>query len=455
MITIKLPYNSTDKFYSKLFDLRRQYSICVRFIYNRLIDEKIDTKELYQYCKSTINNIPDMNSFFLLSAINEAKQLYKRFGTKDETKHIIFGGRSNLSRYNRGKINKETYKNNKLLPFNILADELKNGNRHFKLNIINENFIEFKLNAKEHFILHLPKLRPNIRKQLYKLQNLNEGKQGDKGYGYSIKLTEKYIYISFDEFKNEIINQYQENRYLGIDMNPDNIGISICEYINNENKIIHTQQFNFSEIIDKTFNLNKASNHTDSKYWNNKLNFEIYQISKKISNLSSQYNCKYIFIEELKFDQKKQRIKKTIKSKNFNRLTKNSWKRNKFIENLEKRCNINNQKLIKVNASYSSIIGNLQYDYVDSINASIEIARRGYECRILRNRDKYHPAVKLKDTILHQWKEMGSVIPGNWKDVYSKIKNMGIKYRVSLRECSRSVFSMDNTRSRVNVYLFE
>ena len=452
MITIKLPYKSTDKFYSKLLILRRQYSICVRYCYNRLVDNKLTQSEIYHNCLS-LNNISDMNGFIILSAITEAKALYKRYKENDNKFNIIFGGKYNLYQRLKNKITKEQYKENRLLPFSIVGDALKKGNRHFELNIIDENFIEFKLNKKDHYILHLPdNICNNYKQLLYKLQQLNDLKQNQKGYCYSIKLDDKYIYISFEEFKVENKLNLLENRYIGIDLNPTNIGISVCENINNEIKIIDTKLYDFNNIINKIYQLKYKSSDKRLQYLNNKLNYELYQISKSISNLSKHYHCKYIFVEDLQFKPKNKQ------SKQFNILTKNLWKRNKFISNLTKRCNINNQQLIEVNPAYSSFIGNLQYDYVDSINASIEIGRRGYEYKILKQKDKFYPAIRLKNLLEHQWKETADKIFGSWKKIYQYIKNFKIRYRVSLEDAISlhryKVFSLGNIKSLIYCYNF-
>ena len=63
---------------------------------------------------------------------------------------------------------------------------------------------------------------------MFKLQQLNEVKQNQKGYTFSIRIDLTNIYISFEEFKQESI-KLNENRYLGIDLNPDTIGISVLE----------------------------------------------------------------------------------------------------------------------------------------------------------------------------------------------------------------------------------
>ena len=250
-------------------------------------------------------------------------------------------------------------------------------------------------------------------------------------------MDDKFICISFDEIKHEIINLKSE-RYIGIDLNPTNIGISVCS--GDKYNIINTFTFEFSEIINKIKKVKKSSDAKENKYLNNKLNYEILGISKKISDISKHYQCKFIFIEDLDF-----------KGKNEfwnNRLLKNLWKRNIFIQNLEKRCSINGQKLFKVNPAYSSFVGNCMYEYVDSINASLEIGSRGYEY-IIKKSKQFYPTFCLKESLKHQWKEMNNDMTDNWKGLYDLVKNMKLSYRVSLKDIK---MDFDVFRQKVRMY---
>jgi len=286
----------------------------------------------------------------------------------------------------------------------IYGEKANKGNRKFNLDIINNQQIIFKNTRNEHFTLEIPKLHKNYKNILYKLQELNE----NEGYTYQIKLTDKFIYFSFEPIKE--LSTLINNIYMGIDLNPEFIGVSI----KNTDEVIYTQCFSIVKII---------SGIKQHKDLNNKLSHEILEISKLISHLSKQYKCKFIFIEDLKF-------KDSNKGKLFNRLTKNLWKRNIFINNLEKRCHIIGQILFKINPVYSSIIGNCMYNYVDPINASLEIARRGYNVIILKNK-QFYPSFWLKDSLKHQWKEMVKEIPDKWSELFVLIKNLKLRYRVS------------------------
>jgi len=432
MKTIKLPYKSSKD----LTSIIKQYSSIVRYGYNRFLEG--NTEKEIRYLTKSLNNINDLNSWLVQCAIKDAKVVHKRF--KDEK--VIFGGKKNFILRCRNKISKEEYQLKRLIPVNIQGEELKQGNRSFKLDVIENNQIIFKLNRNEHIRLELPNLRNNIKNELFKLQQLNEVKTSKKGYTYSIKLDLKYIYISFEEFKNERCKNLNENRYLGIDLNPDTIGVSILDNGN----VIHAQEFSLCPIFNKILNEKLSSDSNKMKYFQNKLRFETYEISKSIANLAKQFNCKSVFVEDLHFKGHSSKIKIS------NRKNKNLWKRELFLNNLTKRLNIEGIKLYLVNPVYSSFIGNLQYDYTDPINASIEIARRGYEYRIKKNKKGFYPTLLVK----HQWKEMTAKF-NNWKEFFLVLKNLKLKYRVSLNEClcKFNVFKQNSShKSMVLNYVF-
>lgn len=401
MITLKIPYKSSDEFKLFLNNLRREYSLLVRYSYNRL-KEGMSEKDIRVLHKS-LNNIDNIDAWTRQCSINEAKQILN----KHAEGKVIFGGKSNMVRYLKGLISKEKYKESRLLPLNIFGEKANGGNRKFKLDLFNDKII-YKHSRKDHFELEIPKLRGSY-KQLY---NLMENTRT-----YSVKLTDKHLLISFEEVK-EII-ELNKQRYLGIDLNPEYIGISIKE----DDKIIHTKLYSVRKLTDKIINLSVKSSDPKFKKLNNKLNHEILEISKDISNLSKEFQCKFIFIEDLSF--------KGNSNKYSNRKNKNLWKREIFINNLQKRCSINGQKLYKVNPVYSSFIGNLQWNFDDPINASLEIGRRGFEC-IIKKTKKFYPELKLKEVLISQWKDKINIDNfKTWKDLFGFIKNLELRYRVS------------------------
>jgi predicted transposase len=433
MKTIKLPYNS-DK---NLLNISKQYSNVVRYSYNRFLDGNTE-KEIRLLVK-LLNNVNLLNSWLIQCAILDAKALHKKF----ENKKLIFGGKLNFINRLKNKITKSEFDIKRLSTVSIQGEKLDRGNRSFKLDIIDNNQIIFKLNKNEHITLKLPKLRNNIKKELHKLQILNEIKSKQIGYTYTIKFDLKNLYISFDEFK-EPETKLNKNRILGIDMNPDTIGVSILDSGN----VIYTQEFSLKPIFNKIFDNKLDSNSDKMKYYQNKLKFETFEISKSIANLAKHYNCSLVSIEQLQFKQKVDQKYNNI----GNRKNKNLWKKELFVSNLIKRLNIYNINVHKVLPAYSSFVGNLQHDYTDAVNASIEIARRGYVYKILGDTQGFYPNFLVK----HQWKEMITKVK-NWKEFFSEIKNLKLKYRVSLDEVKYSykVFQQNSTeKSMVLNYVF-
>ena len=430
MKTIKLPYKTTED----LTSILKQYSNVVRYSYNRFLEGKTE-RDIRELSKS-LNSIDLLNSWLIQCGIKDGKAIQTRF----KNEKVIFGGKHNLIKRSKNKISKEEYQLKRLCPINIQGEELKQGNRSFKLDIIENNQIIFKLSKNKHIELKLPNLRNNIKKDLFKLQQLNEVKQNQKGYTFSIRIDLTNIYISFEEFKQESI-KLNENRYLGIDLNPDTIGISVLD----DGKIIHTQEFSLKPIFNKILNEKLSSNSDRMKYFQNKLKFETFEISKSISLIAKQFNCKSVFIEDLHF-----KGSSTIKISN--RKNKNLWKRELFINNLTKRLNILRIRLYSINPAYSSFIGNLMYDYTDAVNASIEIARRGFEYRIKKNKTGFYPNLLVK----HQWKEMATKFT-DWKKFFIEVKNLKLKYRVSLNDCLHefNVFQQNSShKSMVLNYVF-
>lgn len=391
MITIKLPYNSEKDFN----DLQRQYTILVKSCYNKL-DKEVSNKDIILYIK-TLNNIDDLDSRFVENALIDAKSLQK-------DNKIIFN-RTNFFKRLKNKISKETFKENKYLPLVNYGETKQKGNRKFQLDLDNNKNI-FKLNRNNHYDIILPQLKPNLYKQLRLVQDLME----ENKISISFKLNKTHIFISYEEIKQESID-YKDNRILGLDLNPNNIGISILEFKNNDYTILH-----------KSF----ISLYENNKSHKNKKNYEIIMISKQLINLMKSYHVGNIAIEDLTMNGKDHN-----KGKRYNKLVNNTWNRILFVNNLVKRCKINNIKVYKVNPAYTSVIGNLMYDYFDPINASIEVARRGYLFNKMYIKNSFYPKFNLKDP-WNQWKKEIGLLIEDWKDFYKYIKTLEMKYRVPI-----------------------
>ena len=449
--TIKLPIQNPSKsFLEKIFLLQRKYSCLVRTAYNR-VGEGFSNKQIRQSFKE-MNNVQDLGCVFKESALKQAKSIIESKNRLESDSIVLFGGKYSFKQRARKMISKEQYKERRMFSISSVGEAQYEGNRYFSLDIISNNRIIFKPRASEKYFLSLPKLRKNMKDSLYSLERL----ANEKNIPITYSLNKGFIFISYDEafLKKETTNYPKNNRILGIDLNPDNIGISILEFEKDSSfKILATDLFEFKALLKKS---NKESSNKLSKYLHNKLEFETYQICKKIIAFAKSFNCSSIVVEDLNIKNKNLK-----KGKHINRKNNNQWLRSKVVSNLKKRAILENIEIIEVNPAYSSFIGNLQYDSVDSINASIEIARRAF---LKYNKDSFYPEFSVKQTfpqsILHLWKETGIGQLSKklaWKEAYGYFtKNPKLKYRVTLEEARppTSVFSLNSIKSRVVLYSF-
>ena len=345
----------------------RQYSSVQHFVYNRIQEGKLQ-KDIKQQLKQ-LNNVDLLDSWFIQCSFYDIPK-------KDK---VIFGGKKNYFQRLKNNITKEQFKQKRLSAIYSIGEVVNKsvkGNRKFHIEQDLEN-ITFKPNKSTKINLQLIGL--NKRKQI--LSKLYQ-KQERKEIKIAYKLDLDYIYIIFEE--TDIYNyetKFIKNRVLSLDLNPNYIGWSIVNWKSeSEFDVVKSGIYSIKKLNDKDFNLkNKgySSESNERKYISNKRNFETIQIVKNLINKAIYYKCQLISIEDLN-------IKSSDKvfGKRFNKLVNNSWCRNTFVNNLIKRCNIFNIKLLKVKPEYSSFIGNFLYrslNLPDMVLASIEIGRRGYE----------------------------------------------------------------------------
>ena len=367
MQVLKIKYQTDDQSLHIIQDYMKQYSSAQHFVYNRIQDNK-SQKDIKQQVKQ-LNNVNLLDSWFVQCIFYDIPKKQK----------IIFGGKKNYFQRLKNNISKEQFKLKRLSPIYSIGEVVNKsvkGNRKFHIEQDLENIL-FKPNKLTKINLQLIGL--NKRKQI--LSKLYQ-KQERKEIKIAYKLDLEYIYIIFEE--TDIYNyetKFIKNRVLALDLNPNYIGWSIVDWKSEaEFNVIKSGDYSIKKLNDKAFNLKNKGYHSASKerkYISDKKNFETIQIVKNLINKSIYYKCQLISIEDLNIKTSDKEL-----GKHFNKLVNNSWCRNIFINNLTKRCNIHNIKLLKVKSEYSSFIGNFLYRHLnlpDMVLASIEIGRRGYE----------------------------------------------------------------------------
>ena len=430
MQTLKIPYQTTQENLNFIKEYQKQYSSCLHFMYNRVKDGYSETEIKHLQ----INNIELLDAWFKQSCVKEATQIYAK------SSKVIFGGKKNYFNRLKGNISKEQFKENRLSALYSIGTRSNKGiagNQKFHLEQ-NLNLI-FKPNRKTKIELQLKYHNKHLLKLLY----LN---QETRKFSLTYKLDQKFVYITFDEtqMNKQIYLEQIKNRVLALDLNPNYIGWSIVDWKSeNQFNVIKSGIYSIKKLNDKDFDLKNKHYSSDSKeriYLNNKRNYETLQIAKNIINKAIYYKCQIVSIEDLKINSDDKN-----KGKKFNKLVNNLWNRNALVNNLQKRCNIFNIKLLKVKPEYSSFIGNFLYrslNLPDMILASIELGRRAYEYYnqyISRTKEIkkniIQPDIKLFNNLVIKSLEEFNIQREQFKDlveIYYFLKKSKCKYRLSI-----------------------
>ncbi len=424
-ISFKISYEDSNH---SIKNDERIYSSIVRYSLERFYENK-DQTSIRRDCVSKFN----LTSYLITCAVKEAYGIYKRF--KEQEKKVVFG---DFKRYLKGLISKDDYKKSKNRGVYSEGDYMHYGNQLFQIDIENYSVV-YKRKRNEHIVLNLCEKLSDKRKIILELLYLT---MRNKQSPVSFRIKNDNLYITYDETVIESFKKFKElksNRILGIDLNPNYIGLSVLEFNDkDEFKIIHKRVYDLSELNDN------AST--------NKVRYEIQQIDNEILKLCKHFRVSKLCVEDLKF-------KKNNKfwNKKLNRLCKNKFRYCQIKNHLQTLCNVYGVEFIEVNAAYSSFVGNFIYGgetTPDMIAASIELARRGY--KKFQKEWFYPPMVTLervKEVLRNQWKKELKLSFNSWIGLFNQIKKLELKYRFQL-DGSMAVFSKFFYKKKLNLYSF-
>ena len=462
MITLKLKYSCEDSCDQDLIlKYMKQYTHVFRVAYNKLYNqEKVKQVDLLK-----LNHIDLLDSWWIASAMIDAKMLYNRF----KTKKIIFGGKKNFLKRCKHQIDKETFNLNRLSGLSSIGEKKSgtksvHGNRKFKLTTDLKQ-VTLKLKDKK---INLNLIGNYSKNLLYKLSQVYKHQISDDT-PLTYKIDTNYIYITFDEstvLSSKLNLTYvTTNRVLSLDLNPNYIGWSITDWkSSSEFNVIKSGVYSFKNITDKIQDLKGKGFNSESeirKHLNNKLEYETYQVVKNIIKKAIYYKVQLIGIEDLSI-----KSKNLSKGRYLNGLINNKWLRNKFSTCLEKYCNIYGFKFQKVKPEYSSFIGNFLFrslNLPDMVLSSIEIGRRTYEFynqyitklnKIQKNiiqpnlKDFNSLCIKSLEEFNMQNTEFKDL-----KDLYYIFKNSKLTYRVPIPS-NVQVFRFNSIKSAISIIYY-
>ena len=457
MLTLKLKYNCEDSYVQDLIlEYMNQYTHVFRVAYNKLYNqEKIKQIDLFK-----LNHIDLLDSWWIASAMIDAKMLYNRF----KTQKIIFGGKQNFLKRCKHQIDKETFNLNRLNGLSSIGEKKSgtksvHGNRKFKLTT-DLKYVTLKLKNKKVKLNLIGNYSKNL---LYKLSQVYKHQISDNT-PLTYKIDTNYIYITFDEtivLSSNLNSKQITNRVLSLDLNPNYIGWSITDWKSSSDfNVIKSGVYIFKNLTDKIQDLKGKGFSSESeirKHLNNKLEYETYQVVKSLIKKAIYYKVQLVGIEDL-----------SIKGKNLgkgsylNGLVNNNWLRNKFSTCLEKYCNIYGFKFLKVKPEYSSFIGNFLFrslNLPDMVLSSHEIGRRTYEFynqyisklnKIQKN--IIQPNLKDFNSLYIKSQEEFNIQNTEFKDLkdlYYIFKNSKLTYRVPIQS-NVQVFRFNSIKSAIS-----
>jgi hypothetical protein len=407
MKTVKLKISNNPD----VLDDMRIFSSMGRIAFNRFQDGYSE-KQITEY----LNTRFVANCWVIRSAIKEAHALFDVQGQR----HIVFGGKWNLKQYLKGLITKEQFKHKRLMPLCSIGEYQFKGNRLIDFDLPS-NRIAYKPSRGVCKEIRFCPVKKKLANELAKVQEL----ASQKKMPVTVKFTDKHLYLTYDEslIYHEVYKDLKHNRVLGIDMNPNYIGVSVIEFdTNDEFRVLHKEVYDLTVLTKPS---GESTQHKKFKYYTNKLKHETLAIAHKINRLVDYWKCSKLSIEDLT-------IKPSDKQKGtaFNRLCNNKWERQLFVNKLKMLAGIHRYELVEVNPAYSSIVGNFAYggpNTPDMVASSIEIARRAYK---KFEKGWFYPKFNVERTD-EQWKQTLSGVK-TWKDLFRKVKEAKFKYRFLL-----------------------
>ena len=379
--------------------------------YNRLQEgcSENDTRKKLQ-------SIFGVNCWLASSSVKEAHGLLNG----NNGKKVLFGGKWNLKQYLKGLITKEQFKQKRQRPLCSIGESIYKGNRLFAFDLSN-NLVVYKPTRGVRKEIRFCPVKKKLANELAKVQEF----ASQKKMPITVKFTDKHLFLTYDEslIYNEAYKGLKHNRVLGVDMNPNYIGVSVIEFDkNDEFRVLHKEVYDLTAL---TKSSGKTSNDKKSKYYTNKLKHETLAIAHRINKLVDYWKCSKLAIEDLSIKPSDKQ-----KGKNLNRLCNNRWERQLFVNKLKMLAGIHRYELVEVNPAYSSIVGNFAYGSPttpDMVASAIEIARRAYK---KFEKGWFYPKFNV-ETQDERWKQtLGGV--KTWKDLFRKIKEAGLKYRFLL-----------------------
>jgi len=324
---------------------------------------------------------------------------------------MIFGTRAGLERRRKGLITHSEWREMRLRPLCSRGDKTFAGNRHFRLSLDGRTCV-VRIYGRE-VLLSLPQISGNAGETLRQAAALAAAKK----INLTFRLDSEKLHVTLDP--EDLPDHPQRcrtvrpmpGRALGIDLNPNWIGLAVSSNCGDASKIEDTKLLEHALV-----KLDMAGDASPE------LVREILAaVCNRAISMARKHRCGTIVLEK-----GLGKLRSSGKSRSLNRLL-NYWARTVFVQMLTRRARLAGIEVLEVWAGYSSTIGNLAFDAPDACASATEIARRGI-ARLAGIKDVL-PALE-EGCVSRLWKN-GKVPAelGSWQEVHRSIKAAKIGYR--------------------------
>ncbi|KXA95509.1 hypothetical protein AKJ36_00240 [candidate division MSBL1 archaeon SCGC-AAA259I07] len=325
----------------KLDELMRIQSSCMRYSYSRLCEGK-SKSEIEDDLKgkfSEINSRYRRGGYFRAKFNYESALELVESGELESPEKVVFGGRKNLKKRERGKISNEEWKRLRNNQLYSRGDKTKRGNLNLRL-VEQDGGLHLRVNVGNREWIHVSACLPREKGRFL---------AGEKPYGVRIirKGGEYEVRVSFEEEREPEISF--EKGAVGVDFNHQTIDMEVA---NEQGQLKDGKTIECSEIT--TSRKSKRENL-------------IGNYAKKVVNYAKYWRRGLVL----------ERLEDVARG----RRNQHEFTHKKLLEAVKRRAEKEGVEIREVNPAYTSVIGRHKYASYYHITihqaAALVVARRG------------------------------------------------------------------------------
>jgi IS605 OrfB family transposase len=374
MQTVSLPYRCSAEDRTFLDDCRRVYAAAVRTAYANAIDPGgvvLKQKPLRDLVKSRFAG-GVLDAWALHCATLEGMELRKRVPDG----RMVFGGRKNLERRQKGLIEPKDWKRARLRPMTLRGDKQFAGNRHFRLSadgrsctftMLQGGRIKGKPMVRRSVTLQLPEMTGNAGEVLRQAAVLAAAKK----INLTFRIDDTKLHVTLDpadlpdhpERKRPVGGML--SRAIGVDLNPNWIGIAAVENSGDPGRLDCTKPLDWALV--------ELATEPDAP--RESVTELLAQVCARAIGMARKFGAATIAVED-----GLGKLRSAGPARDLNR-TLNYWARNRLVAMLRRKANLAGITVVEVRGAYSTMIGNLAFEAPDACASAMEIARRGIAVR--------------------------------------------------------------------------